>query len=309
MCCDSSPSVPATPVADNSTAPIPVESEFSKTMAQIMRERQSAAKKFEPLEDQLISSVQQFQTPEFSQEQVNASKSDVTRAFAGTRAASAANAASMGLNPADPRSLAMERGTNIAEAGAVAGAGTSARQNARRLAFDSLAGVSGRGDAKVGQAISAAGTGGQLYNQAQGNQIGWNQGRDSFNQNNWQMQQRAQQAADQADSGAWGGIGSLIGTGAMLMMSSRRLKRDIKDVDTGEGSLRRVRAMPVKRWRYKDGVGDGGEGEHVGPMAEDAAAATGQGDGFTLNVGDMVGHTMGAVQELDRKVRRLEKRA
>lgn len=312
MCCDSSPVIqaPEAKAPDTSTAPIPVESEFSKTLAQIMRERQDSAKKYEPLENQLISSVQQFQTPQFAQEQIDAAKADVTKAFAGRRAATNAQLASMGVNPSDPRYLAMQRGENIAEAGATAGAGTSTRQNVRRLAFDALAGVAGRGDAKVGQAISAAGTGGSLYNGLQANQIGWNQGINNYNLGNRRLDYESSVANANADAAGWGGIGQLAGTAAgLFMLSSRRLKRDVTPYRGGREATRTLAKMPVKRWRYKDGVGDNGESDHVGPMAEDAAAATGTGDGFTLNVGDMLGHTMAATQELDQRVRRLEKEA
>lgn len=58
--------------------------------------------------------------------------------------------------------------------------------------------------------------------------------------------------------------------------------------------------MPVEQWKYKDGMGDGGE--HIGPYAEDFQAATGKGDGATIPVVDAIGVTMKAVQELNQKV-------
>ena len=58
--------------------------------------------------------------------------------------------------------------------------------------------------------------------------------------------------------------------------------------------------MPVDKWRYKPGRGDGGE--HVGPYAQDFAAATGQGDGKSIDMISAIGVTMGAIRDLDKKV-------
>ena len=58
--------------------------------------------------------------------------------------------------------------------------------------------------------------------------------------------------------------------------------------------------MPVEKWRYKPGRGDGGE--HVGPYAQDFAAATGQGDGKSIDMISAIGVTMGAIRDLDKKV-------
>lgn len=64
--------------------------------------------------------------------------------------------------------------------------------------------------------------------------------------------------------------------------------------------------MPVEKWRYKEGTGMD-DAEHVGPYAEDFKEATGLGDGKTINVVDAIGITMGAIQELSRKVDNLAK--
>lgn len=58
--------------------------------------------------------------------------------------------------------------------------------------------------------------------------------------------------------------------------------------------------MPVEEWTYKQGVAD--EGRHIGPYAEDFQAATGKGDGKTINLMDAVGVNMKATQELSQKV-------
>lgn len=202
---------PAAADPDSSMAPQGTESAYMKTLRELADERRTSGAKYSPLEDQLINSVQQFQTPGYSDEQAGIAKNDVASAFAKTKEASAANAASMGLNPNDPRALAMNRGLNLAEAGATAGAATSSRRNTRQLAFDTLAGVSARGDAKLGQAIGALGTGGQLLNQSQSNQINWNQGIDRYRLGNRQIDAQAAANAAQAEDNGMSGIGSLVG--------------------------------------------------------------------------------------------------
>lgn len=308
MCCEDSEEtkVPGAAPSDTSMAPQGKETAFMTTLRELADERRASGAKFSPLEDQLINSVQQFQTPEYAQEQVNAAKSEVTGSFAKVRQASEANAASLGLNPNDPRAMSMNRGLDLAQAGATAGAGTSARRNTRQLAFDTLAGVSARGDAKLGQAIGALGTGGSLLNQAQGNQIQWNDAQNRYRLGNRQIDSQAAQNAAAAEDAGWGGIGTAVGIGAaaLMMFSSRKLKRDIKPAGD---ALEQVRAMPARKWTYKEGGPDADE--HVGPMAEDVAKATGRGDGVMVNVADLAGTTMAAVQQLDRKVRRLEHRA
>jgi hypothetical protein len=116
------------------------------------------------------------------------------------------------------------------------------------------------------------------------------------------------------------GMGNFIGTGLGLMMapisptsaigagmkmlSSKKAKQNREPVAEGE-SLKAVEAMPVETYDYKPGQGDGGS--HVGPMAEDFAAATGQGDGKTIAVQDAIGITMGAVKDLAGRLEGIKK--
>lgn len=98
-----------------------------------------------------------------------------------------------------------------------------------------------------------------------------------------------------------GGLGSVAGLGMSLAMSSKDYKEDKRPA---RGVLEVANSMPVEEWSYKDGIAD--EGRHIGPYAEDFQAATGKGDGKTIPMQDMMGVTLGAVQELSRKVDKLE---
>ena len=113
----------------------------------------------------------------------------------------------------------------------------------------------------------------------------------------WQAEQqmKAQQTASIMQ-----GIGGIMG----MFMSSKKFKKGKKKA---KGNRKAVKQMPVERWRYKEGVADGGAAEHTGPYAEDFQKATGLGNGKMIPAQDMLGVTMGAVQELAGQVERLER--
>ncbi|QRE00582.1 hypothetical protein [Pseudomonas phage Itty13] len=136
-----------------------------------------------------------------------------------------------------------------------------------------------------GGAMQGYGSQASILNQQYANQL-----------NAWNAQQ---QANAQGTAGLWSGLGTVAGLG-MMAFSSKELKEDKAPV---EGALDAVNAMPVEEWSYKEGVAD--EGRHIGPYAEDFQAATGMGDGKTINLIDAVGVNMKAVQELDQKVEKL----
>jgi len=285
MCCDSSPGT--------GQAPAPTDNKFSDTLANISSQQFDRAKsQYWPLEDQLTGDVQRFQTPDWKNAQIGKASADVASGFDKANATEQANEQSLGTNPTDGSHGFMQRGLSIARAGADAAATTGARERADTTAFDTLAGVSGRGDAKIGQSIGAAGQGGNLYMQSQRNNMG----------------------QEGMDNQGMGGLGGLIGTGlSMFRFSSPKAKTGVKSFG---GGLKAIRDMPVNSWKYKpeaaamaEGTPAAGSvtpGTHIGPMADDAAAATGSGDGQTLDMGDMLGTTMSAVKELDKKVSKIK---
>jgi len=267
MCCES-----------NQQAPEPKETEFSKTLAQIMRERQASGRKYEPLENQLIGSVQQFQTPQFAAEQRGKALANADASFSQEKQRSDAELTSLGVNPNSGtygnRSLQMSLGRGALRAGAFQNSGDATR----RLAFDTLAATAGRGDAKIGQAIGAAGTGAQDYSNRQRTLIDY-----------------------QGQQSDMSGIGNLFGTiGSAMIMSSKKAKKDIAPT---KGALAQVRKMPAKNWTYK-----GDTARHTGPMAEDFKAATGKGNGRMLPLADLVGVQQAAIKELDQQVQALKKK-
>jgi hypothetical protein len=112
---------------------------------------------------------------------------------------------------------------------------------------------------------------------------------------------------------ALGGIGSILGSAAAIKTaffpSSKKLKTD-KRATSARKIVHGLQRVPVERWRYKKGEGDGGE--HMGPYAEDMhrefgdAAAPGgrQIDLVTMNGLALVG-VKDAADRLDKIERKL----
>lgn len=93
---------------------------------------------------------------------------------------------------------------------------------------------------------------------------------------------------------------------AMMMMSDKKKKTNISKMDTNS-ALDDVRGMKLKHWRYKDGVGPDTE-MHRGPMAQDAPDSITNNEKTMINVHDELQLGMGAIQELAKKVDRIERR-
>jgi hypothetical protein len=80
--------------------------------------------------------------------------------------------------------------------------------------------------------------------------------------------------------------------------SSRTFKEDFTAVD-GTSVLAKVLAMPITTWRYRDS----NEGRHMGPIAEDFAAAFGLGDGDRyIGTVDADGVALAAIQGLGARM-------
>lgn len=100
--------------------------------------------------------------------------------------------------------------------------------------------------------------------------------------------------------GLLGGLGSL----AMSFFSDENFKQDIKEIDPQEAAAK-YKDMPVSTWRYKPGIGLG-DAMHIGPMAQDFAAAFG-GDGHTIKVQDAIGSQAAAIKGLAQQVAELKR--
>jgi hypothetical protein len=99
-----------------------------------------------------------------------------------------------------------------------------------------------------------------------------------------------------------------MGWTSMGMTSSKKAKDRVGRVIESE-VVRRIKSMPVDRWRYKkeivpDQSSEGGQREHIGPYAEDFKKRFGVGDGKTINFIDAFGvlfaSAKGQAKEIDK---------
>lgn len=277
---------------------------------------------FKPLEDQFIDKAQNWDSAERQAQQAAEAKADVLNNASQQRQATERNMASMGVDPTSGRYAGVERSGENTTALAAAGAENNARNTVRNQALSlqadavnmgkglavnpasSLGLSTSAGSAAMqttaGNNAQAAGLSSIMGQGYQAAMTGYGNQANTLNQQ-YQNQLNAWQANQQQSNSLWGGLGSLAGMGLMAF-SSKEFKEDKRPAT---GSLEAVRRMPVGEWKYKDGIADGGE--HIGPYAEDFQAATGKGNGKMINLMDAVGVTMGAVQQLDKKVDALAK--
>lgn len=97
-------------------------------------------------------------------------------------------------------------------------------------------------------------------------------------------------------------FGSIRATNVMFT-SSREAKTDFAAVDPRD-VLDRLTAIPVQTWRYKT---DKGAARHMGPVAEDFAAAFGLGrDDETITSSDIDGVALASIQALAQRLEALE---
>jgi hypothetical protein len=106
------------------------------------------------------------------------------------------------------------------------------------------------------------------------------------------------------NSGMTAGVSMTAGGSSWNVVSDRNRKHDFAAVD-GEDVLARIRGVPVTTWRYHAEPGV----RHIGPMAQDWHAAFGLGpDQTTINMSDLDGVNLAAVQALERRTAELQAR-
>ena len=276
-----------------------------------------------PIEQQVFDEAKNFDSQAEIDKQVAEAAGTTSSAFDQAEEVARRNAGRFG-NPNDGQFAALANSRAIARAGAIADTSNKTRDNVKAMgrAIRLNAANFGRGfpatTLSQDQVSLQAGTGannaslGATAAVNQGTALGSNmigQGANTIGQAgqlfNAEYQNRLNQfnAQQNANSGA----GALLGTaaGALMFMSSKKLKRHRKQVEEG-AALEAVNDMPIDTYQYKEGVQDGGALTHVGTMAEDFQRETGSGDGTMIPAQDAVGLTMGAVQDLSKRLDRIE---
>jgi len=279
---------------------------------------------FKPIEDKFISDVANYASPENQAAAAAEAKADVTTAATQARDQAQRQAFGLGIRPDSGRYAGIDRAGELGTALAVAGGQNTARQNLRDKALDLTAQAVNLGQQTKAGALTEAnlglGAGSSAASIASNNKsladsatgimdqgfngaIGAAGGAANIYSNLYGLGLNAWKTKEDASNANLSGILGAIGTGAGLILSTKKAKTKKAKVKDG-AALDAVDAMPVESWDYKPGMGDGGR--HVGPYAEDFQSATGKGDGHTIPVQDAIGVTMRAVQDLSKKVTAIE---
>lgn len=264
-----------------------------------LEDRERYQSVFEPLQDAFIDEAQSYDSPERRAAEARRASADVSQQAAAADDARSRSMARMGVDPRSGRYAETSRTADIQTGLAKAGAETLARDRVesqgRALRADAVnlgSGFAVNPATSMGMSTGAMSSGFQGAMQGQG-QMG------SLLNSDYRNRLSAWQANNAQSNGLMGGLGSMAGMA--IAMSSKDYKENKKPV---RGVLEVIKEMPVEEWDYKPGIADGGR--HVGPYAEDFKAATGLGDGRSINLQDQLGITLGAVQELAEKVDDLE---
>lgn len=288
---------------------------------------------FLPLQDAYIKTANEYATPANQEAAAAKASADVQTAAGAQRDASERNLQSVGVRPDSGRFAGIDKAVGLGTALGSVDAANRARETVRntglalkRDAINVGAGLPGQSMAETGAGLTAASQPVTTHMASTGIvQPGYSAAltgnKNQAEALNTEFKTNASLYDTQAkmDAANAAGIGNLFGTiggaalkgvtspgfatsGLGLLLSSKKLKTNRKDVADGDG-LDAVESMPVQTYDYKPGVADGGS--HVGPMAEDFKAATGHGDGKTIAVQDAIGISMKAIQDLSKKVNRI----
>jgi hypothetical protein len=295
--------------------------EAMKTQTRIAGEADQYRKTvFEPLEREIVTDAQNFDTEQERERLAGLAQGDVAQAAGNARQQTGRAMTRMGVNPNDGKWAAQYGALDNAQVLASADAANKSRMNAltmgvaRKMDAASLGrGLPGNQATAAGLALNAGSTSATTAGLplSQGAQAAGTMGA-GFNTNIHGNQAsgnlygqiaQIQNQANQADDAIFGAMGSAAG--GYMARSDVNVKKDIEPV-SDEEALEAVAATPVSKWSYKEGEGDGGK--HVGPMAQDVKkhmggkAAPG---GKAIDLITMNGITMKAVQAVNSKVDKL----
>jgi hypothetical protein len=288
---------------------------------------------FRPLEQKIATDALGYDTAERRDSEAAQAQADIGSAGDAMRTTLAREVASRGGDVNSGNFTAALSNAGVRETAAKAGAGNQARKNVEAVGAAKLADAASLGRNIASTNATQTQLGINAGNSAVGNaqvpgQIGLSQSAamngaagtaiqgNSSSGNLLLGQYQAQNSAGN-NSGAWGALGSVAGQalggpvgGALatkFITSDKNAKKNIKPI-SGKMSLEAVRKTPVSKWDYKKGRGD--SGSHIGPMAQDVKKSLGDASapgGKKIDLISLNGHTMAAVQQLDKSVTELKK--
>lgn len=281
---------------------------------------------FRPLEKRLVQEAQTYDTPERQQQAADRAVADVSMAAAAQRQATARDLASYGVAPDSAKSMSIQGSGDINTTKAAAAAATGARDKVEATGYARMADAANLGRNLPSAQATAVSTGTQAgagaVNASGASLNATNSGAGLMNTGfNTAIQGQTaagnlygKSASLNASTGMdLGGIGQLAQGGAALWAASDEdTKSGVSMTNTGK-ALDEITATPVKDWHYDAAKGgpDDGEQPHTGPMAQMVNRTMGEKaapGGKVIDLVTMNGKLMAGMQELAKKVKRLEER-
>jgi len=274
---------------------------------------------FRPLEQKMVADAANYNTEAKREELAQQAAADAGQAYQTTQAANARNMASMGVNPNSGRFAGQQRASELGLAAQKANAMTATRRQAEQLGWAKQLDATGLGrnlpgasQGAYGGALNAGNSAGNNMQQPGQNYLaGLGQGAGTIGQGRNMYQSGLGMALNgqanmynnaQSQGNPWM---QMLGMGVGAFLSSKDKKEKLGTVDA-QAVSRDAAKIPVDRWTYKPGMGDGST--HIGPYAEDMAkrgAATP--DGKAIDVISSLGLNMAAIKGLSQRVNKLER--
>lgn len=281
---------------------------------------------FRPVEKSLVDEASKDTASE-AELAASEAGAGVSQQFGAARQNKAREMAAMGINPNSGRWNSVTQESMDAEAAVKADAMNKARVAGRSLSWAKRMDAAGLGRNLPSNQATSAGLALTAGNSAVSNVAagGINARADAgqmnsgfsgtVNANNsagnlylgqYDAQLKGYAAQQAADAAKWQGVGTAAGM--MYAKSSKKLKTDKQPIEDAE-ILKEVKTLPVEKWKYKEGEGDGGE--HVGPYAEDVQKKFGDRaapGGKMVDIISMMGINLAATKALGKQVDKIERK-
>lgn len=240
--------------------------------------------RFEPIEEQLLGELEN--RDENTREQAEEAKVAAKKSYDATLGMSERNMDMYGTTLDEDQAAAMANQQELGSSAAQISAGNMAR-DATTQRYDQLEGnMAAMGQGIKGSAISGMGSA-----------AGMEADRNTQNMKLY----------SDAKSSTMSTIGSIAAIAAMVMMSDKNAKTNIKKTSTKK-ALKDIESVKLSRWDYKPGMSAGREEKgHIGGMAQDMPKGMTTSDQKNVDIGDSIMTTIGAVQEISKKLKKLEK--
>lgn len=292
---------------------------------------------FQPLEDKIVADAKTFDTAGRRTQAVNEATADVEGAFGRAQDGLARGLARTGVAPGGGRSMSLMQDAALKKATAVAGASTGAVKNVEQQGYARTMDAAALGKGIIGNQATmqqiAQGGGAQAVNasaaalQAAGSGASMmGAGFNTALAGQGQAGNLYGQAAklDSQDNGLMGALGGIAGqfagskagsTAIASMFSDETMKSGTGKPANTATMLKQIEGTKVDQgWRYdpaKGGPDDGGV-QHDGPMAQEVRRTMGEKaapGGKVIDLATMNATLMGGMQELAKRMKKLERRA